>query len=185
MQKASPMPYRAGGTQVLERAAAWAHGRQNVLLLRGRWQDVLEKEVRAQLGESFAFDGVFFDTYEETVEGLLPLLPRILRPGGPSAHPPVGLGRGSPVSNAQLAALVRRGALLSSHHPPLARSFLLLQRVPAAAPSAQRRVLRLPCHAPGGARVPRGLPPNPVRPPPPPSTPRADAGPGAASVWLS
>jgi hypothetical protein len=115
------MPYRAGGTQVLERAAAWAHGRQNVLLLRGRWQDVLEKEVRTQLGESFAFDGVFFDTYEETVEGLLPLLPRILRPGGPSAHPPVGLGRGSPVPNAQLAAPVRRGALLSSRPPSLGR----------------------------------------------------------------
>ncbi|EOD15114.1 hypothetical protein EMIHUDRAFT_246103 [Emiliania huxleyi CCMP1516] len=44
-----------------------------------RWQSA---DVQAELESLGPFDGVFFDTYEETVEDFLALLLRLLRPGG-------------------------------------------------------------------------------------------------------
>jgi hypothetical protein len=47
--------------------------------VHGKWQHTLLVEVE-KLGRKL--DGIFFDTWEETVEELFPLLPKILRPNG-------------------------------------------------------------------------------------------------------
>ena len=52
---------------------------QRCVVVRGRWQSA---DVQAELESLGPFDGVFFDTYEETVEDFLALLLRLLRPGG-------------------------------------------------------------------------------------------------------
>jgi hypothetical protein len=70
--------------QVYARAQLWAtenklQSRGDIRVVHGKWQHTLLAEVE-KLGRKL--DGVFFDTWEETVEELLPLLPRILRPNG-------------------------------------------------------------------------------------------------------
>ena len=55
-----------------------AQGRSDaVVVLRGKWQDVWQDV--AAMGP---FDGVFWDTYEETVEDFIPLLPALMPHGG-------------------------------------------------------------------------------------------------------
>ena len=67
--------------QVYGRAQNWARSypKSNIKIAHGKWQQVLLGEVE-KLGRKL--DGLFFDTWEETVEDLFPLLPSILRPNG-------------------------------------------------------------------------------------------------------
>ena len=67
--------------QIYLRAQTWATSfpQSNIRVVHGKWQEVLLAEVE-KLGRKL--DGLFFDTWEETVEDLIPLLPLILRPNG-------------------------------------------------------------------------------------------------------
>jgi protein arginine N-methyltransferase 2 len=64
-----------GHPKVFARAQAWSKGRSNVVVIHSQWQDV-------DLKEHGPFDGIFWDTYEETVEDFFPLLENVLRKGG-------------------------------------------------------------------------------------------------------
>ena len=60
--------------QVVERAREFARDRPNVQVIHSKWQDSLPA-----LAALAPFDGIFWDTYEETVEDFIPLLPDLLR----------------------------------------------------------------------------------------------------------
>ena len=61
--------------QIAERAREWADGKPGVTVVHSMWQD-------ADLESFGPFDGVYFDTYEETVDEFMCCVPRILRVGG-------------------------------------------------------------------------------------------------------
>jgi hypothetical protein len=67
--------------QIYLRAQKWAtkHEQAKIYVVHGKWQDILLAEVQ-KLGRKL--DGLFFDTWEETVEDLFPLLPLVLRSHG-------------------------------------------------------------------------------------------------------
>ena len=61
--------------QQVKRAQQWAEGRDGVTIVSSMWQE-------ADLAALGPFDGVYFDTYEETVDEFFDLLPAIMAPGG-------------------------------------------------------------------------------------------------------
>ena len=61
--------------QIYKRALAWSKDLNHVTVVHSMWQDV-------KLQELGPFDAVYFDTYEETVDEFMTLLPSIMAPRG-------------------------------------------------------------------------------------------------------
>ena len=61
--------------QIYKRALAWSKDMKHVTVVHSMWQD-------AKLESLGPFDAVYFDTYEETVDEFMTLLPSIMAPGG-------------------------------------------------------------------------------------------------------
>ena len=61
--------------QIYKRALAWSKDLNHVTVVHSMWQDV-------KLQDLGPFDAVYFDTYEETVDEFMTLLPSIMAPRG-------------------------------------------------------------------------------------------------------
>jgi len=106
--------------EVFPRAKEWAAGCKHPERVRvvgpTRWQEVDWEAIGP-------FTGIFWDTYEETVEDFFPLLPRILAPGGRfsfyNVYQPHDAVRHVAYSSYLQAILLKQGYRCTYHHLPV------------------------------------------------------------------